>query len=128
MPPKSPLTPEDFHLAVQRLRESEGDATPKVTVNTSLALLSASDICGWAQHVLRVLSEYQLELDYEAVGEVRDGLIEPIIVRRRVKKATLLQGMRASGRIVRELLDWFSPCMSCPWAIIILLIVFIGEV
>lgn len=127
MPPKSPLTPKDFHLAVHRLRKNEGDPTPKALVNTSLALLNASDICGWAQHVLRVLSGYRLNLDYEAGGEVRDGLIEPIIVKRQVKKATVLGEMRANGCMVRELLDWFRPYMSCPWAIIFVLIVFIGE-
>jgi len=105
---------EDFHLAVHRLQESECDATSKAPVNTSLALLSASDICGWAQHVLRVLSEHQLNLDYEAEAEIRDELIEPIIVRRGVKKATLLEEMRASGRKVNKLLEWFKPCVSCP--------------
>lgn len=127
MPPKSPLTPEDFHLAVHRLQGNEDDVTSVALVNTSLALLSASDICSWAQHVLRVLSAYQLYLDYEAGGEVRDGLIEPIIVKRKVKKATVLGEMRASGRMVRELLDWFTPCSSCPWAIIFVLLVFIGR-
>ena len=128
MPPKLPLTPEDFRLAVHRLQGSEGDATSEDSVNMSLVLLSESDICSWAQYVLRVLSEYHLDLEYKAGGEVRNKLIEPILVRRGVKKATLLREMRASGCMVNKLIEWFEPCASCPWAIIILLIVFIGEV
>lgn len=43
--------------------------------------------------MLQVLSEYHLDLDYKVEGEIHDKLIELILVRREVKKTTLLEEM-----------------------------------
>ncbi len=119
------LTSEEFNIAVRRLQVGEVDEESNVEVSQSVALLRASYVCSWTQHALRTLSDYQLDLNYKVQGEPQNQLLRSMMNEREVQKKTLVRCMHSSGRLVNDLLQWFKP--HRPWAIIILLIVFIGE-
>jgi len=122
---------------VTRLRKNEAHKREISHLSDDpLVLYRSSSVHGLAQFVLRIISEYELDLTEDSTPKVA------MAEERRIQKRTLVNKyVKPSGSLVKDLLKWLAPHGapssfthsedipdSTPWALVIILIVFLGKI
>jgi len=145
LPGRSDLSVREFQAVMTRLRRHNAKSLRIFShvddpIDETLVLCRSSSICGLAQYVFQTLAEYELHVKSSAKDMSQHKITEAMAEERRIKVPTMKNSHVSSSRAIVELILRFfalGPRLSSfsqptdstdptPWAIIIILLVFLG--
>ena len=112
---------KDLRNALLRLKQNKPNSFNEET----LRFVRASCVSNLATYVFRVLSEHKLYLMSQ--NDERRKIFNIIQKECNVKESTLNRRINLNGRMIEDLVTFFSSYTTPPWSVIIILIVYLRK-